>query len=187
MDVRAIVVAATQDELIENGFDALSVDRVAQRADIAASTVRELCSDADELVALLFDELGEHELVLMNTGALETDVRALAAGIAAFHGVPRLRATFEALVYAAGRSERAAECLRQFWDHRLASAARPVERAIAAGELPPDTDAHEVIRMLGAPFYYRMFVTLEPLDDALAERAAATALGAARAGVLTSG
>jgi AcrR family transcriptional regulator len=187
MDVRAAVVAATQDELIESGYDALSVERVAQRAGVPPSTVGEAWPDVDELVALVFEELGEHELVLLNTGSLETDLRALAAGIAALHGVPRLRATFQALVYAAGRSPRAAESLRRFWTQRLARAAEPVRRAIAAGDLPPDTDAREVIRMLGAPYYYRMFITHEPLDDGLAERAAAAALAAARAGVLTTG
>ncbi len=39
---------------------------------------------------------------------------------------------------------------------------------------------------MGAPLYYRMFITLEPLDDALAERAAAAAIAAARAGALTT-
>jgi AcrR family transcriptional regulator len=187
MDVRAAVVAATQDELIENGFDALTVERVAGRAGVEPSTVSDAWPDADELVALVFEELGEHELVLMNTGSLETDLRALAAGIAAFHGVPRLRATFQALVYSAGRSPRAAESLRRFWGGRLARASEPVRQAIANGELPADTDAVEVIRMLGAPYYYRLFITHEPLDDQLAERAAAAALAAARAGVLTSG
>jgi AcrR family transcriptional regulator len=186
MDVRAAVVAATQDELIENGFDALTVEAVAQRAGVPANSVRGAWPDAEALVALVFEELGEHELVLLNTGSLETDLRALAAGILAFHGVPRLRATFEALVHSAGRSPRAAECLRQFWEQRLGRAAEPVRRAIAAGDLPADTDALEVIRMLGAPFYYRMFVTREPLDEALGERAAAAALAAARAGVLTT-
>jgi hypothetical protein len=42
------------------------------------------------------------------------------------------------------------------------------------------------MRALGAPFYYRMFITFEPLDDALAERTAAAALAAARSGVLTT-
>jgi len=55
----------------------------------------------------------------------------------------------------------------------VASAAQPVRRAIANGELPPDTDPVEVIRAFGAPFYYRMFITHEPLDHALAERTAA--------------
>ena len=186
MDARAAVVTATQDELIENGYDALSVAAVAQRAGLAPGTVGDAWRDADELVALLFEEFGEHELVLLNTGSLDTDLRALAAGIAAFQGAPRLRATFQALVYSAGRSPRAAECLRRFWTERLSRAAEPVRRAIAAGDLPADTDAVEVIRMLGAPFYYRMFVTHEPLDDGLAERSAAAALAAARAGVLTA-
>jgi AcrR family transcriptional regulator len=187
MDVRAAVVAATQDELIENGYDALSVERVARRAGISAATVSEAWADADELVAALLDELGEHELVLMNTGSVDTDLRALAAGIAAFFAEPRLRATVHALVYAAGRSPRAAEVLRRFFAARIARAAEPVRRAIAAGDLPAGTDPVEVIRMLGAPFYYRMFITLEPFDDALAQRAADAALAAARAGVLKSG
>src|SRR5688500_2850648 len=114
MDVRAAVVAATQDELIENGFDALTVERIPGRAGVQHGAVRESWRDADELVALVFEELGEHELVLLNTGSLETDLRALAAGIAAFHGQPRLRATFEALVYSAGRSAGAAASLRRF-------------------------------------------------------------------------
>lgn len=186
MDARAAVVAATQDELIANGYGDLSVETVAQRAGLAPAAVRERWSDADALVAELFEEFAEHELVLINTGSVEIDLRALAAGIAAFYGDSRLRATVEAVIYEAGRNARAAEQLRSFFARRTEQAARPVVRAIAAGELPPETDAIEVIRALGAPFYYRMFVTREPLDDRLAERAAATALAAARAGVLTS-
>jgi AcrR family transcriptional regulator len=186
VSVREAVVAAAQDELIEHGYDALSVERVARRAGVNASTVSDTWADADALIAELLEEFGEHELVLMNTGSLETDLRALAAGIAAFYAQPRLSATVHALVYAAGRSPRAAETLRSFFARRTARAAGPVKRAIERGELPADTDAVEVIRALGAPFYYRMFITLEPLDDGLAERAAAAALAAARAGVLRS-
>jgi len=129
-DSRAAVVAATQAELIENGWAGLSAERVAQRAGLADSAVSERWPDVEAL---------------------------------------------------------AAELLRRFFARRTARAAEPVVRAIAAGQLPPETDPVEVIRALGAPFYYRMFVTREPLDDALAERAAAAALAAARAGVLTSG
>jgi hypothetical protein len=38
--------------------------------------------------------------------------------------------------------------------------------------------------VLGAPLYYRLLVTHEPVDDTVAARAAATALAAARAGAL---
>jgi len=184
--VRAAVVAATQDELIDHGLDALSVEGVARRAGLPEHEITEQWADADDLMELMLEEFAEHVLVLPNSGTLETDMRALAAGIAAFYNEPRPRAAISALVHAAGRSERGADTLRRFFEHRTARAAGPVRRAIANGELPPDTDPVEVIRALGAPFYYRMFVTLEPLDDALPDRAAAAALVAARAGVLTT-
>jgi hypothetical protein len=41
-----------------------------------------------------------------------------------------------------------------------------------------------VIRSLGAPFYYRMLVSHEPIDETVAEQAAAAAIAAAKAGVL---
>lgn len=37
-----------------------------------------------------------------------------------------------------------------------------------------------------APFYYRMLVTGEPIDTGVADRAAATAAAAARAGIPTA-
>jgi AcrR family transcriptional regulator len=185
-ELRAAVVAATLDELVEHGYATLSAERVAQRAGIDESTVRERWADADALVDVLLDEFAQHELVLLSSGSLETDLRALSAGIAALYGVPRRREVIGELVHAAASSPRAAETVRRFWTRRLADAAEPVRRAIAAGELPPDTDPLEVIRALGAPFYYRMFITLEPLDDALADRAAAAAIAAARAGAFTT-
>ena len=181
-DLRAAVVAATREELVEHGYERLSPAGVARRAGIDERAVRERWRDADALVDVLLDEFAQHELVLLNTGSFETDLRALAAGIAALYGIPLRREVIGELVHAAASSPRASETLRRFWTNRLMNAAEPVRQAIAAGELPPDTDPLEVIRALGAPFYYRMFITLEPLDDALAERAAAAAIAAARAG-----
>lgn len=186
-ELRAVVVATTRDVLVEDGYEAVSPARIAERAGVEESAVRTRWSDADALVDLVFDEFAQHELVLLNTGSLETDLRALAAGIGALYSDPARRAVIGEIVHAAGRSPRAADTLRRFWATRLSDAAEPVRRAIADGELPPRTDPLEVIRALGAPFYYRMFITLEPLDDALAERAAAAAMAAARAGVFAPG
>jgi AcrR family transcriptional regulator len=186
-ELRAAVVAATRDELVEHGYATLSPERVARRAAADESAVRERWGDADALVDVLLDEFAQHELVLLSSGSFETDLRSLSAGIAALYGMPQRREVIGELVHAATRSPRAAATLRRFWTRRLADAAEPVRRAVAAGELPPDTDPLEVIRALGAPFYYRMFITLEPLDDALADRAAAAAIAAARAGAFTTG
>jgi AcrR family transcriptional regulator len=185
-ELRAAVVAAVAEQLIDRGYESLSVEAVARRAAVPETAVRERWGDADALMDVLLDELAQHELVLLNTGSLDTDLRTLAAGIAGLYSAPDRRKIIGELVHAAGRTPRAAGTLQRFWERRLEQAAVPVRRAIAAGELPPDTDPLEVIRALGAPFYYRMFITLEPLDDALAERAAAAAIAAARAGVFAT-
>jgi hypothetical protein len=57
-----------------------------------------------------------------------------------------------------------------------------VQQAIDRGELPGDTDPHEVIRAVSAPLYYRLLNSGEPLDAAAAERAARAAACAAEAG-----
>ncbi|NEA24785.1 TetR family transcriptional regulator, partial [Actinomadura bangladeshensis] len=44
-------------------------------------------------------------------------------------------------------------------------------------------DAAAVSAAVGAPFYYRLLIQRGPVDDALAETAAAAACAAARSGV----
>jgi hypothetical protein len=59
-----------------------------------------------------------------------------------------------------------------------------VNRAVARGEVPPGTDAAEVIKIVTAQLYYRLLTAGEPLGQGIADRAAAIAAAAARAGVL---
>ncbi|NIF03811.1 TetR family transcriptional regulator, partial [Pantoea sp. Acro-805] len=50
------------------------------------------------------------------------------------------------------------------------------------GELPAGTDADEVVRAVSAPLYYRLLASGDPLDEAAADRAAGSAVLAAKAG-----
>ncbi|MFL6052633.1 MAG: TetR-like C-terminal domain-containing protein [Actinoallomurus sp.] len=46
-------------------------------------------------------------------------------------------------------------------------------RAVARGQLPAGTDPVEVVRAAVAPLYYRLFISREPVDAAVAARAGA--------------
>ena len=61
-----------------------------------------------------------------------------------------------------------------------------VDAAITHGTLPADVDVREFVGLVAAPIYYRSLVTEEPLDYAVADRAAETALVAVRAGACRS-
>ena len=59
-------------------------------------------------------------------------------------------------------------------------------RAADRGEVPAAPDAAAGIQTVTPRLYYRLFVTAEPLGPAVADRAAAIATAAARAGALTA-
>lgn len=180
--VRAAVLAATREELLAHGYPALTVERVAELAGVAKSTVYRRWRDTVGLLAELLREMVAAEIPLSDSGPVEQDLRTLALGIYRYYTDPMARSLGLGLISAAVYNPRAAQTLHDFFQVRNSRAAEAVRRAIERGELPADTDPVEVIRALGAPFYYRMLVTHEPIDEALAEQAATAAIRAARAG-----
>ena len=182
--VRQAVIDATRTLLLEDGYRELSVERVAELAGVAKSTVYRRWRDTAGLLMELLNDLSAVEIPLVDTGSVDEDLLSLARGIMHVYTETNAGPMVLALIAEAVQNERVAEGLREFWRHRNERAAESVRRAVERGDLPADTDPVEVIRVLGAPFYYRMLVTHEPFDDDLARRAAATALAAARAGDL---
>jgi AcrR family transcriptional regulator len=182
--VREAVLAAVLAALADTPYRDLTVEQVAQRAGVAKTTVYRRWGSVEGLVLDLMRDQTARRVPTPDTGDLDTDMRALARGILAIYQDPAINALIASMVAAAVHLPEARQTLSEFFITRITDMGIIAERAVSRGELPADTDTVEVIRMLGAPFYYRMFITGEPVDQALADRAAAAAVAAARAGVL---
>ncbi|MGP3954590.1 TetR/AcrR family transcriptional regulator [Nonomuraea sp. 3N208] len=180
--VRAAVLEATQDELVERGFHGLTMDQVAARAGVGKTTVYRRWGSPAGLVTDLMIELADQSTPHADTGSVETDLRANALGVCEAVNDGRLGATFQAMIAAATCDRQAANALRAFYLRRIEEWAGAVELAIQRGELPKGTDAMEVIRAVSAPIYYRLVVTREPVTPEVAEGSVRRALAAARAG-----
>ncbi|MEV6520545.1 TetR/AcrR family transcriptional regulator [Longispora sp. NPDC051575] len=178
--VRAAVLAATLTELAEVGYAALTVDNVARRAGVHKTTVYRRWADRETLIADALTERVAADIPLPDTGAIDTDLRELARNLTA-----RMTGRIGRIVLTTMLSDapEITEARRRIFADRILRAAPLVERAVRRGELPADTDPVELIRALAAPIYLRLVVTGEPLTTAAADRAAAAALAAARAGV----
>lgn len=184
--VRQTVLAAARTLLIDSGYDALTIERVAAVAGVAKSTVYRRWGNTDGLLLELLEELVVAELPLADTGSVDEDLRLLGLGLRSFFADQVVGAMVLALIAEGTHNPKVAAELGRFWGKRNDRACDAVRRGIDRGELPSCTDPVEVIRAVGAPLYYRLLVTREPVDEAVAERAAAAALVAARAGLLTA-
>ncbi|MEV7415401.1 TetR/AcrR family transcriptional regulator [Streptomyces sp. NPDC089919] len=180
--VRASVLRAGGDLLVEAGFDRLDLAEVARRAEVGKTTVYRRWGTPAALVADLLTDMAETSLPRSDTGSLDGDLLANARLVAGALADPRQGPLFKAVIAAATTDAGAAEALHHFYEVRVAEWTPCVEQAVLRGELPEDTDAPEVIRAVSAPLYYRLLTTAAPLDGPAAERAARAAAAAARAG-----
>lgn len=182
--VRQAVLDAVLSLLDEGEYADLSVERLAERADVNKTTIYRRWIDLDGLLGDVLLEYGIQTVPIPDTGSFEQDLRVLAESLQTAMTVRPVGKIMMGLVAGAVRNDRAAEVLKAFVHERFTLAGEIVRRAIERGELEPDTDAFGVIETLGAPFYLRSLVTSDPIDVAFAQRAAAVAAAAAKAGVL---
>lgn len=182
--IRGQVLDATLAELAERGFDALTVDGVAERAGVHRATVYRRWHDVAGLVTDVIDSVSDIDWEPADTGSLYGDLIALNREIrASLLEVPSLAV---ALIAASFRSEEAASALREMWENRYAQCALIVDRAIRREEVPQDVDARTLLIASTAPIYHEVVLLQNTSASRLAERAARAAVLAAQVGAHTT-
>lgn len=184
--VRTAVLQATGDLLAEEGFAALDLTAVAQRAKVGRTTVYRRWATATGLIADLLAAMADESLPRSDYGSIEEDLKANARLVQRTLSDPRQGRLFKALIVAGACDPAAAESLHAFYAVRVAEWAPCVTAAVDRGELPDGTDPHEVVRAVSAPLYYAFMASGQPLTEQLADRAAGSAIAAARSGAYRS-
>jgi len=180
--VRAAALDATVAELVEHGYAGLTVDAVAARSGVGRATLYRRWGGREGLVLDAVESFAAQHADVPDTGEFDRDLRMWTRTILRMltdrDSVALVRA-----VFGAPDSPAVVRLRHGFWRTRLALARPLAERAEQRGDVPPGTDAEEVIRHAGAPLYYRLLVLAEPLTVEAADLAAAVTVAAARAGV----
>lgn len=185
--VRVAVLEAALRELGQRGYAALSIDHVAARAGVHKATIYRRWPTKDALLGDAVADMVDTTVPVPDTGAIETDLREFARSLADTLTSGVGTAAVPVLFSEAARLPQIAEIKRNLFAERHKLAAPIVERAVQRGELPAGTDSRELIGLVAAPIYYRLLVTGEPIDHAVADRSVAAALAAARAGACNRG
>jgi hypothetical protein len=140
------------------------------------------CSCQFCLSNVIGDAQAAGEFVGTDTGEIDTDLRLWARSIQKTLTGPVSGALIRAIFGGAGATAPVQTLRRRFWLTRAALVRPMIDRAIERRQLPAGTDPDEVIRHVGAPLYYRLFVLGEPVTPRVADLAATVAATAAHAG-----
>jgi AcrR family transcriptional regulator len=152
-----VVVRAAAQILADRGFDAMTIEEVAHRAGVAKTTIYRRWSTKGALAldAFIVDFLAQQPSV--DTGALESDLRAaLTYWARAVVDTPMGR-TLVRLVAEAQLDDE----LARAWTERVMAPLRDqhrlmVERAIHRGEIPVGSDVEAVMDMTYGAAYHRL-------------------------------
>ncbi len=168
---RAILGAA--NELLESeGFAAVTVEAIAERAGVSKATVYRWWPNKAAVVMDGFLSTVSSEVPFPHTGYAREDIRLHMRRLTeAFSG--KIGRTVAALIAEGQADPELAEALRSRWlSVRRAEAREILELGIESGELRGDLDPEVAVDVIYGPIYYRMLVGHAPLDQAFADRLA---------------
>jgi AcrR family transcriptional regulator len=165
---RAILQAA--NELLESeGFAAVTVEAIADRAEVSKATVYRWWPNRAAVVMDGFLSIVSSEVPFPHTSRAREDIRIHMRRLAeAFSG--KIGRTVAALIAEGQSDPELAEALRSRWlSVRRTEAREILELGIERGELREDLDPEVAVDVLYGPIYYRMLVGHAPLDDDFAD------------------
>jgi len=165
--VNRAILEATLASLAEEGWSGLSVEGIARRAEVGKAAIYRRWKSREEVLTAAVDGLVS-EIAIPDKGSLEADLLELMRqAVALYRGDPGRM--MPGLVSAMAEHESVARAVREgFLAPRRRALQQVLERAVARGELPEDTDRELALDILGGPLFYRLLVTGGPLDDGLA-------------------
>ena len=165
---RAILQAA--NELLESeGFAAVTVEAIAERAGVSKATIYRWWPNRAAVVMDGFLSIVSTEVPFPHTGRAREDIRIHMRRLAeAFSG--KIGRTVAALIAEGQSDPELAEALRSRWLLVRRTEAKEILRlGIERGELREDIDLEVAVDVLYGPIYYRMLVGHAPLNDDLAD------------------
>jgi|JI10StandDraft_1071094.scaffolds.fasta_scaffold542641_2 AcrR family transcriptional regulator len=177
VDERILAAARALEQ--EVGYDAISVEAIAERAGVAKTALYRRWPNKGVLLYEAVVGAVETHPSIPDTGAIRADLLAVLAANAEGFRSPARRGLVAALSADALRDPRLAELLRtRFFGPRADAIVARVERAIARGELAEGLDAAMVPVLLTGSLQYLWVVRGRALDDADLERVVDAVIGA---------
>lgn len=159
------ILTASYDLLIENGFGAVTVEKIAEKAGVSKATIYKWWPNKAAVVIDGFLNATTVKLPIPDTGSIINDMFIQVSNFVEFLMSKKGNVITE--IIAEGQfDQNLADIYRKaYFKPRRDISKQILERGISRGELRKDMDIELVIDLIWGPVFYRLLITGEVLDD----------------------
>ncbi|MBB5780518.1 TetR/AcrR family transcriptional regulator [Nonomuraea jabiensis] len=176
------VLDAAAELLEEIGYQALTIEKIAERSRVAKSTIYRWWRSRADLVMEAYTQRVAERVPDPDAGGLEDDLTAFLGRLYGIAGYPLRARALQGLMAEAQLDPEFARPFREWVESRRAVVLAMLERARERGEVEPGADLEHMTDLVFGPFWYRLLVGHAPLDPAEARAHAARLLDGVRPG-----
>ncbi|MGN9777455.1 TetR/AcrR family transcriptional regulator [Micromonospora sp. H33] len=163
-EITTAIRRAVMQELAAVGYGRLSIEAVARRAGVSKTAVYRRWRSKLELVLEIVSAAAGQRFPLPDTGDLRGDLEMLFLIMARALGHPLAAQIIPDLLAEAARNPQIAQTLQgALRSNQRDIGGQLIGRAIARGELGPDTDVDVAVDLIVGPLYWRLAVARAPL------------------------
>jgi AcrR family transcriptional regulator len=167
-DAHDAVLAAAIELVEESGYQAVTIEGIAARADVAKSTIYRWWKSKPALVMDAYRTAVEQRMPERDTGTVAGDLTAFAGVLYGVSAYPVRVRTLRGLMAEAQLDPAFAEPFQEWVESRRAVVLTLLARGVERGELPATADLDAVTDQFFGLFWYRLLVGHQPLDPAQA-------------------
>ncbi len=159
------ILTASYELLLESGFKGVTVEKIAERAEVSKATIYKWWPNKAAVVMDGFLAAATNRLPVPDTGSVFEDVLIHATNLCRFMESQQGRIIAE--IIGEGQQDKVLmeACRSRYIHPRRSEAVMMMSRGIERGELRKELDLAICVDLLYGPIFYRMLVTGEPLRD----------------------
>ncbi|WP_234124762.1 TetR/AcrR family transcriptional regulator [Clostridium hydrogenum] len=160
------ILNASYELLIENGFAGITVEKIAERANVSKATIYKWWTNKAAVVMDGFLNATNVELPIPNTGSTVEDMFIQVDNFVKFLTTRKGNVITE--IIAEGQYDpKLADIYRNaYFTPRRNISKQILERGISRGELRTDLNVEVIIDLIWGPVFYRLLITGEVIDSA---------------------
>jgi AcrR family transcriptional regulator len=169
-ETRADILNASYDLLIENGFAAITVEKIAERAKVSKATIYKWWPNKAAVVMDGFLNATSVELPIPDTGSTIEDMFIQVDNFVKFLTTRKGRVITEIIAEGQHDVQLADIYRKAYFTPRREISKQILERGILRGELRKDLNLEVTIDLIWGPIFYRLLITGEVIDETFVKK-----------------